>query len=141
MIDNIWETSQDELVVLWQAAIDDLLKHSDDHFGGNDLVRLNHGVHFDTDGRLPLIFISDKGVDIKVDEAVLGRKFVSDLLSEVVAVGTWSNVDSSWLNLLVDISHGLIESLLRVDGEEVGLRLQIWQELLGLSVVVFDLLR
>ena len=61
----------------------------------NDLVGLKHRVHFDTDGSLSLVFISNEGIDIKVNESMLGGELIGNFLTEVVAVSTWSDLDGS----------------------------------------------
>jgi hypothetical protein len=83
-------------------------------------------VHLDTDGSLSLVFVSNEGIDVQVDEAVLGGELIGNFLTEVVAVGTWSDVDGSGFNLGIDLSLGFFRGLLGADGEEVGLCLQIW---------------
>jgi hypothetical protein len=70
LLDDVWETCEDELVDVWLTAVDDLLQHSDDHFSWDDPIALNHLMHFDTNGCLSLVLISDKSIDVEINETV-----------------------------------------------------------------------
>ena len=55
-------------------------------------------------------------------------------------MATWSNKQNGWLNVAAQLLEGLLEVLFSVDGLEVGVLLQVWQQKLGVLVVETDLL-
>jgi len=98
-------------------------------------------VDFSADSSLSLVLVTDQGVDVEVNVAVLSGELLRDLFPEFVAVGPWSDVDDCWLDMLVDVSHGLFEALVSIYLHAVGVCLKERDECRRLFVVLLDLLR
>ena len=98
-------------------------------------------MNFSTNSSLSLIFITNQGVDVKVDVAMLSGELLRDFFPELVAVGSWSDVDDGGLDVLVDVSHGLFKALIGVHKHTVGVRLKERDQCRSLFVIFLDLLR
>ena len=118
------------------SAVNDLLEHSDDHLGRDDPVTGDHLMNFFTNWRFSLVFISDQSIDIQVNEAMLSGKFLGNLLSEVVAGSSWSDMDDEGLYLVINSVHHFLKSYTTVDLCCLVMFLKEWDQILGLLVVL-----
>ena len=103
----------------WPSGKDDLSQHSNGDLWWNGLATLHHSMHLLTNGGSSFGLLSVKGVDIQIDEA-LANQFLSDILLDVVSIGTWSDVDNSWLVELSNFFNDLLGGSLSINGLQFG---------------------
>jgi len=77
-------------------------------------------VHFNTDCCFSFVLISDQRVNIHINKIMLSRELFSDLLTKIVAIGAWSDVDDAGLHFLVNVFHHFFPWSLGIDAEEIG---------------------
>lgn len=106
----------------------------------NNLSLLNILLEFFSNIGTSFYFTSGALINIKINETMIVGEIFDDVMLELVGVSTGSYVDNQWFDFPVNLVHGLVDGLVGAYHLEVGFRLQEWEELDAVIVVLLDFL-
>jgi hypothetical protein len=81
VVDDVWETGEDELVSVVLPRVDDLFKHSHDHLSSDVFTERSHRQELETNFSLSLVLVLDENVDIEVNKAMVVNEVLDHFLS------------------------------------------------------------
>ena len=137
LVNLLWEVAKNEFVDRLLTVIDDLVEHLNNHASWNVLVSMKMLNHLKTNNSLSLHLALSKLLDIEVKEALL-LKVSDDGVAESLLIVSRSDVDNDWLDMSVDLAHGLLDGLIVRDLLEVCLFFKERKKILGFVVILFD---